>query len=385
MIYKTRIYDLTDIFERSNSNLIRKNLEKGYKVYGIKLEKLKGLIGFEILPNRRIGTELSDIAKRFGLGGILHSDELPGYGISNEEVEKIKEKLNCNDNDGYVLLISPNYEISKKVFSLIINRINEMIIGVPKDTRQANEDGSTSFLRPQPGSERMYPETDHPYIFIDKEIENKGKYEIIRYKISYGDIKDIYEIYRLKDFDKDLYLELIKEGKEVLNSIDPEFIKKLLKEIGFNDKQIENIIWNENIYHILKLSIDLDPQTIYYLFFQMIGETENLYKEKIEELDIDFIYKIKDYLKEKKIVRNALPIIYYEYIKNKKEIEEIIKEKNLYKRNTEELEEEIKEFLKNININDKKNIYSNVFSKFKYVSESEDIKKVLEKILENKN
>ncbi|MGC9133183.1 MAG: GAD domain-containing protein [Nanopusillaceae archaeon] len=385
MIYKTRIYDLTDIFERSNSNLIRKNLEKGYKVYGIKLEKLKGLIGFEILPNRRIGTELSDIAKRFGLGGILHSDELPGYGISNEEVEKIKEKLNCNDNDGYVLLISPNYEISKKVFSLIINRINEMIIGVPKDTRQANEDGTTSFLRPQPGSERMYPETDHPYIFIDKEIENKGKYEIIRYKISYGDIRDIYEIYRLKDFDKDLYLELIKEGKEVLNSIDPEFIKKLLKEIGFNDKQIENIIWNENIYHILKLSIDLDPQTIYYLFFQMIGETENLYKEKIEELDIDFIYKIKDYLKEKKIVRNALPIIYYEYIKNKKEIEEIIKEKNLYKRNTEELEKEIKEFLKNININDKKNIYSNVFSKFKYVAESEDIKKVLEKILENKN
>jgi glutamyl-tRNA(Gln) amidotransferase subunit E len=385
MIYRTKIHDLTDIFENTNSNLIRKNLEKGYKVYGIKLEKLKGLLGFEISPNRRIGTELSDVAKRFGLGGILHSDELPGYGISNEEVEKIKEKLNCNNDDGYILLISPNYEVAKKVFSLIIRRINEMIVKVPKDTRQANDDGTTSFLRPQPGSERMYPETDHPYIFIDKEVEDRIKYEIIRYKISYGDIKDTYEIYRLKDFDKDLYLRLIKEGKEVLNSIDPEFIKRLLKEIGFNDKQIENIIWNENIYHILKLSIDLDPQIVYYLFFQMVGETENLYKEKLGELDINFTYKIKDYLKEKKIVRNALPIIYYEYIKNKKEIDEIIKEKNLYRRNIEELEKEIREFLKNINTNDKKIIYSNVFSKFKYIAESEDIKKVLEKILENKS
>ena len=176
MIFKTRIYELTDIFKETKSNLIKSNIEKGYKVYGIKLEKLKGLIGFEILPNRRIGTELADVAKRFGLKGILHSDELPGYGISDKEVEEVKRVLNCKDDDGFILLISPDYETSKKVFSLIIDRINEMIKKVPKDTRQANDDGTTSFMRPQPGSERMYPETVHLYIFIDKEIEARGKY-----------------------------------------------------------------------------------------------------------------------------------------------------------------------------------------------------------------
>ncbi|BFI73095.1 glutamyl-tRNA(Gln) amidotransferase transferase subunit (EC 6.3.5.7) [Nanoarchaeota archaeon] len=380
MIFKTKIYELTEVFKNTNSNLIKTNIQKGYKVYGIKLEKLKGLIGFEILPNRRIGTEFADIAKRFGLKGILHSDELPGYGISDKEVEEIKKLLNCNNEDGFILLISPDYNISKKVFSLIINRINEMINKVPKDTRQANEDGTTSFLRPQPGSERMYPETDHPYIFINKEIEDKDNYEIIRYKINYGDIKDIYEIYNLKELDINLYISLLKENKEILNSIDPEFIRKLLKYIGFNDKQIENIIWNEYIYDIIKLSIEIDPQIVYYMFFQMIGDTENLFKEKIQEFNIEFAYKIKDYIKEKKIVRNAIPIIYYYYIKGEKNIEKIIREKDLYKRNKEKLKEEIEEFIKSLNNKDKKYIYSQVFNKFKYVAESSDIKEILDSI-----
>ncbi len=32
--------------------------------------------------------------------------------------------------------------------------------GVPKEVRKANPDGTTTFLRPMPGSARMYPETD---------------------------------------------------------------------------------------------------------------------------------------------------------------------------------------------------------------------------------
>jgi glutamyl-tRNA(Gln) amidotransferase subunit E len=31
---------------------------------------------------------------------------------------------------------------------------------VRKETRAAKEDGSTEFMRPLPGAERMYPETD---------------------------------------------------------------------------------------------------------------------------------------------------------------------------------------------------------------------------------
>jgi len=380
MIFKVKIYDLTEIFKDTKSKLVKSNINNGAKVYGIKLDKMKGMIGFEILPSRRIGTEFADIAKIFGLKGILHSDELPNYGISEEKVNNVKRILNCSDEDAFILLISKDYEAAKKVFGLIINRINESIKRVPKDTRQANDEGTTSFLRPQPGSERMYPETDHPYIHINKDIIENNEYNIIRYNISYGDIKEIFDIYYLKKFDKDLYIKLLNEDKKILNSIDPEFIKQMLKSLGYNEKQIENIIWNEYINDIIKISFDIDPNIVYYLFFQMIGDTESLFKEKIEEFDVDFIYKIKDYLKNKKIVKNAIPIIYYHYIKYNKNIEDIIKENNLYKRDKEKLKKEIEEYVKSTNIKDKKVIFSNVFSKFKYVADSEDIKKVLEEI-----
>jgi glutamyl-tRNA(Gln) amidotransferase subunit E len=381
MIFKVKIHDLTEIFKGTKSKLVKMNIDNGARVYGIKLDKMRGMIGFEILPNRRIGTEFSDIAKRFGLKGILHSDELPNYGISEEEVKNVKRMLNCSDDDAFILLISKDYEVAKKVFSLIINRINESIKRVPKDTRQANDDGTTSFLRPQPGSERMYPETDHPYIYINKDIIEDNEYNIIRYYINYGDIKETFDIYYLKKFDRDLYIKFLNGGKTILNSIDPEFIKQMLKSFGYNEKQIEDIIWSEYIYDIIKISFDIDPNIVYYLFFQMIGDTESLFKEKIEKFDLDFIYKIKDYLRDKKIVKNAIPIIYYHYIKYNKDIEDIIRENNLYKRNREELRKEIREYVKSINNNDKKVIFSNVFSKFKYVADSEDIKKVLEEIL----
>ncbi len=37
------------------------------------------------------------------------------------------------------------------------------------EVRKANSDGSTTFLRPMPGAERMYPETDVPNVIITKE------------------------------------------------------------------------------------------------------------------------------------------------------------------------------------------------------------------------
>ena len=40
----------------------------------------------------RLGRELADVAKLYGSGGIMHSDELPGYGVK-DELEPLKEML----------------------------------------------------------------------------------------------------------------------------------------------------------------------------------------------------------------------------------------------------------------------------------------------------
>ena len=54
----------------------------------------------------------------------------------------------------------------------IIKRIEDAKNGIPAETRAATITGETVFLRPRPGSSRMYPETDIPPIIVtNTEIE----------------------------------------------------------------------------------------------------------------------------------------------------------------------------------------------------------------------
>ncbi|HIP90364.1 MAG TPA: Glu-tRNA(Gln) amidotransferase GatDE subunit E, partial [Candidatus Nanopusillus sp.] len=106
MIIKTKVVDITEAFENTESKLISRALKSEKRIFGIKLDKFRGLLGFELQPGRRIGTELADLVKRFGIKGILHSDELPNYGISEQEVKKVKNILKCKEDDAFILVIS---------------------------------------------------------------------------------------------------------------------------------------------------------------------------------------------------------------------------------------------------------------------------------------
>ncbi|MEM2453632.1 MAG: Glu-tRNA(Gln) amidotransferase GatDE subunit E, partial [Ignisphaera sp.] len=55
-----------------------------------------------------------------------------------------------------------------RALEVVRDRAYQALHGIPKETRGANEDGTTRYLRPQPGSARMYPETDVPPIRIDE-------------------------------------------------------------------------------------------------------------------------------------------------------------------------------------------------------------------------
>ena len=51
----------------------------------------------------------------------------------------------------------------------LLDRANYCLVGVPNETRQAFEDGTTSFERVLPGPDRMYPDTDSPPTPITEE------------------------------------------------------------------------------------------------------------------------------------------------------------------------------------------------------------------------
>jgi len=152
--------DVSEVFKETGSKILGAALKRGGKVMAVKLPGFSGLTGRELCPGRRLGTEMSDHAK-FGGGvkGIFHTDELPGYSITVEEVHVLRERMGAGEADAVVIVAD---EGRKCVAALgaVVDRAAQALLGVPDETRSANPDGTTRYTRPRPGAARMYPETD---------------------------------------------------------------------------------------------------------------------------------------------------------------------------------------------------------------------------------
>jgi len=153
--------EVTEVFEGTDSGVISGVLADGGIVMGVKLAGFDGLVGREIQPDRRLGTELSDHAKRHGAGGVFHTDELPAYGVTEDEVDALRTAVEAGVHDA-VAIVAAAPEVAKTAIDAVAERARTAIKGVPEETRGANEDATSRYLRPLPGAARMYPETDVP-------------------------------------------------------------------------------------------------------------------------------------------------------------------------------------------------------------------------------
>lgn len=159
--YHVEPVDVTGVFEETRSKVIRRVLSRGGRVYAVKLAHFHGLLGREVMPGRRVGTEFADYVRFWaGVGGLFHSDELPKYGISGEELEKVYDAVGAVKGRDAVVIVAAEEDKARKAVETILHRALLALKGVPEETRGAREDGTTIFLRPRPGSARMYPETD---------------------------------------------------------------------------------------------------------------------------------------------------------------------------------------------------------------------------------
>ncbi|MCE4614140.1 MAG: Glu-tRNA(Gln) amidotransferase subunit GatE [Desulfurococcales archaeon] len=165
------IYDLTDMFTGTKSKIISETLKKGGKLLGVALRGMRGIPGYELVPSRRFGTELADYARFWaGVGGLFHSDELPAYGITQSELDMVYKALGLNEEKDAFILVADDEEKAFKALRAVLDRIIQAFDGVPEETRQCLPDGTTRFLRPRPGSARMYPETDIPPTLITSKL-----------------------------------------------------------------------------------------------------------------------------------------------------------------------------------------------------------------------
>jgi glutamyl-tRNA(Gln) amidotransferase subunit E len=154
--------DCTSIFSDSKSKVIRTAITGGGVVKAILLRKFGGLLGRELCPNVRLGTEFAGYASFWGrVGGIFHTDELPDYGIAEGEIAAARKLTGAGSEDAVVIVADLETNVNDAI-QAVVDRAREAAKGVPEETRAAQPDGTTRYMRPRPGAARMYPETDVP-------------------------------------------------------------------------------------------------------------------------------------------------------------------------------------------------------------------------------
>ena len=155
------IYDLDEVFKDTSSKI----LSSAECIKGIILRGFDGLIGKEVQPGRRFGTELSSYAKKMGVSGLFHTDELPAYGITQEEVDALKSYLKTGPEDA-IIIVAHDEDVAVNALNETIRRAEMAFDGVVEETRKALDDANTEYMRPLPTANRMYLETDIPLFQI---------------------------------------------------------------------------------------------------------------------------------------------------------------------------------------------------------------------------
>jgi glutamyl-tRNA(Gln) amidotransferase subunit E len=165
---KCSVSDATRVLSGTSSKILKKQIEVGGKVVCVCASHLDGLLGWEPYPGVRLGREVAEVAKANSLGGVIHSDEFGKHGISESEEAALRKECGAPKGSALVLIAGDPSKVDRAV-GPIMERLEKAPLGVPAETRAPTEDGETRYMRPRPGAQRMYPETDIPDFVVTRE------------------------------------------------------------------------------------------------------------------------------------------------------------------------------------------------------------------------
>jgi len=178
---------------------------------------------------------------------------------------------------------------------------------VKSEVRNALPNGESEFLRPMPGSARMYPETDLPLLKISKDMINEAKKTIPQLR---------------EDIEKDLEKIGLKE----------EMIKLLFKHNKIEEfKELLEIIHEPSL-----------AAKILLVFPKEIAAHEKKSTEKVEEmLNKEVLISIAEHVKNKKISREQIKHVMGRIVKGEK-LENALQ----FKKHEGNIEEEVMSIIK---------------------------------------
>ncbi len=314
------VFDITSDFKNCESKIIKKSLNDNSIIKAIRVRNFAGMFGYSPYEGIRLGKEIGQIVKFYGIGGVFHSDELPNYGIEETDVSIVKKILEINETDAFLIIAAPLVKIDFAIDS-IIKRISQAKKGVPAETRLATQTGETIFLRPRPGASRMYPETDIPPIIITKKELEYTKRNIPKsWDESLNDLQKKYDLnLQLTEqiFDSP-YLEIFEKICEK-TSIVPTFIASTLcstitnlERNGLNSQLLRNEEIVKTFEFLTKGKIT--KESIEIIFENIMSGKSKTIEEAVKNTAIETVSKEEF----EKVIENII-INNKEIIQNQKE------------------------------------------------------------------
>ncbi len=319
-ISKNDIFDITNDFKKCESKIIQKSLKDNAVIKAIRIRNFVGMFGYSPYEGIRLGKEIGQLVKFYGIGGVFHSDELPNYGIEESDVSTVKKILEIKETDAFLIIAAPLVKIDFAIDS-IIKRLIQAKIGVPAETRLATQTGETTFLRPRPGASRMYPETDIPPIIVTKkELEDAKKNIPKSWDDSLNDLQKKYNLnLQLAEqiFDSS-YLEIFEKTSEK-TSILPTFIASILcstitnlERNGLNSQLLKNEEITKTFEFLEKCKIT--KESIEIIFENIMSGKSKTIEDAIKNTSIETINKEEF----EKVIENII-VNNKEIIQNQKE------------------------------------------------------------------
>ncbi|MDP6600274.1 MAG: Glu-tRNA(Gln) amidotransferase subunit GatE [Candidatus Woesearchaeota archaeon] len=251
-----------------------------------KLEDGKEFVKYRL---DRLGIPLIEIATDADIKNNEHAKEVAAHiGMVLRSVPgmkrglgTIRQDVNVSIKDGARTEIK-GFQDLKSIPKVIEYEIKRQLNAtkLKQEVRKAEPDFTTSFLRPMPGADRLYPETDVRPVTIDK-----------RY------------IEKLKK-----YLPKLLAHKEE----DLEKKYKITKELA------KELLGNEIFEALVKKFNKIEPQIIAHTLINIPKEIKTRFKEDISKLDKEHFEEVLDYLNKGKIAKEAVVDLLIKKIKNEK-------------------------------------------------------------------
>ena len=303
------------------NKFITQAIKKDYKFYVVNLPYFKGLLSHFTQPDTPFASEFEGRLKVIAClekPNMFYSEQFDNSALPRSFWNDMVKLTGANeDSDAQILVFGPAEDM-ETALETIEERALMTFDGVPKETRKAFENGTTTFERVLPGADRMYPDTDSAPIPLEDEYIEK--------------------------LEKNIPEELIRRYEQLQKWNVPE--------------NYYTYIFSKNLYPVIKKIVDElgnDPKFIGSFFGQRMKYVEGHFKPHAP-FDYNRVYDMFKFIKENGLVGNiAYAMLPHVYTYPRLDFESILNLMKFRKRTEEEitapikfLKEKYKEIAKNL-------------------------------------